>query len=424
MCQQMEKQGDWVCQRLLLWEREVFLVCLSTLVNLTQTQELLPGFFETRTKSALQVEEEAEMRRALFAGQALVFVPEEEVCYLLSPAGPQVDRAVTTTENQSVIQSAQDAFTENLETNLTLVRKKLQTSQLVYRSMEFGTAERRRMGMLYVEGLATPELVEEVWAHCETNRERSVPNTQTLLKLLKQRWWDTIPTVLSLELPSETVRMLKQGRVVLFLDQYPYALVTPGSIFDGVTMHEDLNYPAVLSYFFRMLRVIGAIIAIVAPSLYVALVSVNPEVLRIQLALSIAQSREGVPYPAFVEILLMLIFLELVFEASVRLPKTIGPTITMVGGIILGQAVVQAELVSNLLIIVLSAMTIANFALVGYQNALVLRMLKYVLLFFGTIFGMLGVLFGIAWFVAYVAGITVFGIPYLKLWKTREVDHG
>ncbi|WP_279326186.1 spore germination protein [Bacillus litorisediminis] len=155
------------------------------------------------------------------------------------------------------------------------------------------------------------------------------------------------------------------------------------------------------------------------------MVSVNPEVLRIELALSVAQSREGVPYPALVEIIMLLIILELIMEASVRLPKSIGPTITMVGGIILGQAAVEAKLVSNLLIIILAATTIANSTVVGFQNSNSIRLFKYLIVLMASMFGILGILAGIFIICTYLASVKTFGIPFINLSSSKgEMNSG
>jgi hypothetical protein len=180
-------------------------------------------------------------------------------------------------------------------------------------------------------------------------------------------------------------------------------------------IENDRNFPLPIMFAIRIIRIIGILVTLISPGLYVALVSVNPEVLQIQLALSVAQSREGVPYPALVEIILMLVILELILEASVRLPKSIGPTITMVGGIILGQAAVEAKLVSNLLIIILAATTIANSTIVGFQNAVSIRLFKYAIVLLAAIFGILGLVAGLVFIGAYLASLNTYGKSYLYL---------
>jgi len=251
--------------------------------------------------------------------------------------------------------------------------------------------------------------------HIEKNINMEIDDLQKLSYMMGFRSWDAVSKFNTTELPLYAVQFLKKGRVILFVDQFPFALILPSHLWDMFILENDRNFPLPIMISIRFVRVIGLLVTLISPGLYVALVAVNPEILQIQLALSVAQSREGVPYPALVEIILMLIILELILEASVRLPKSIGPTITMVGGIILGQAVVEAKLVSNLLIIILAATTIANSTIVGFQNSVSIRLFKYAIVFLASIFGLLGIVAGLVLIGAYLASINTYGRSYLDI---------
>ena len=172
----------------------------------------------------------------------------------------------------------------------------------------------------------------------------------------------------------------------------------------------------------RIFRVIGAVATLILPALYVALVSVNPEVFKTDLALFVAKSREGIPLPAFLETIAMVILVDLILEAIVRLPKSVGPAITMVGGVILGQAMVEAKLVSNLLVIVITAVVIASSAVIGMQNSLYIRLLKYPILILASIFGILGLSIGLTFTVIYLASLTSNDIPYITFHIEQKGD--
>ncbi|WP_157729618.1 spore germination protein [Tumebacillus algifaecis] len=430
----LEKLGDFQKQSIRLLEHDVCFLFLHTLVDAHQTkQQLFTWSAEAVTRAwdvemlLVRIEGEAissdQLTAALVNGMAILQFPDRAQYIQFVPIRKKFDRSITESQTQSVVQGAQNSFTEDLNTNIALLRKQSVTPELIYRPVTLGTHSKRSAAMLYLEGTANPELVDQVWQAIQKGAKLKHHTSQSMLKTLQQKWWNPFPTVYSTELPHEATHLLQEGRVLVFLDQYPMAMAAPGLLQDAFGLAEDRNYPSIITYFFRIFRVIAFIIAITAPSLYVALIAVNPEVLRIQLALSIAQSREGVPYPALVEVLLMMLVMELVMEASVRLPKSIGPTVTMVGGIVLGQAVVQAQLVSNLLIIVISAMTIANFSIIGYQNAVAVRLVKYALLIITTIYGLIGMIVGVAWCIAFISGMTTFGIPYLSIMKVKEGSH-
>lgn len=258
----------------------------------------------------------------------------------------------------------------------------------------------------------------------ESNLDKDIPNLLAFSKLLGFSKWTLISRFNTTELPENVASALRVGKVVLFLDRFPFALILPNLLMDMFAEENDRNFPLFFMIIIRFLRVVGLLTNMLIPGLYVALVSVNPDVLRIEMALSIASSRIAVPYPAMIETLLLLVILELILEASIRLPKTIGPTITMVGGIILGQAVVQAKLVSNILIIILAATTIASFTVIGFHNAISIRISKYLLLILSAIYGVLGLFVGIVVVCAYLASVSSFGFPYVYRWKARGDSDG
>nr|WP_225446187.1 spore germination protein [Paenibacillus rhizovicinus] len=362
----------------------------------------------------------------LLQGKLLIYFEKDDSYVIMEPAPKPLNRAVESPTNENVFLGSLNSFTEDIETNIGIVRKQLLTDNLRVKSFKIGSDEITQLSLVYYEGRANRGLIHKLIDQIEKNKHKQTANLQQLSKkVFGFSSWSLISNFNQTELPQEAVNSLRKGRAILFVDRLPNALVIPGILWDVFCLDSDRNLSLPLMYFLRVLRVLGAFVTIILPGLYVALVSVNPEVLRIEMALSIAQTRIGVPYPAIIEIILMLFVLELILEASIRLPKNIGPTITMVGGIILGQAVVQAKLVSNLLIIILAATTIANSTIVGLQQSLALRISKYVIVVLAAIFGVLGILEGLVLICAYIASLNTYGIPFLGLSKEKdEINHG
>ncbi|MDI4644978.1 spore germination protein [Cohnella hashimotonis] len=360
---------------------------------------------------------EREILDAIAAGQMLIFSYAGDRCMKLVPVHRTLSRAIEAPTTENVLRGAISAFNEDLDTNIGLVKKHFSSEKLRLRSYALGGDQRRRTALLYMEGQIHEQLLQSIVRKIEALPDRDVPDLEALSDLLGFSKWTLITRYNTTELPQEAASALARGKAVLLLDRFPFALVLPSLVSDLFVSQSDRNFPVFFKFSFQVLRVLGVLTNVLLPGLYVALVSVNPEVLRIEIALSIAGSREGVPYPALVETLLLLLILELTLESTIRLPKTIGPTITMVGGIILGQAVVQANLVSNVLIIILAASTIANFTVIGFQNTTSLRLYKYLLLFLSAMFGVLGLFVGIVVICAYLGQVSTFGIPYLSRWK-------
>ncbi|GAA3407413.1 spore germination protein [Paenibacillus hodogayensis] len=334
---------------------------------------------------------------------------------ILDPGQLQNSRSVTSPQNENPLQSSFGAFTEDLNKNIGLLRKHLKMKDLTVETDYLGTNSLRRLALLYVEGKANRKVVRQIKERLHRNKGNDVYSLTDLLGVLEQPKYVLVPTYLSTETPENAVQNLLDGKVVLFLDQHPFALIFPALVKDLWSIKSDSNYPRLYALFFCYIRLAGILFAIVMPGLYVVLNSVNPELLRIQLAISVSKSREGVPYPSLVEVLIMLLLLEMVIEATIRLPKSVGPTITMIGGIILGQAIVQAKLVSNLLIIILAASTIANYTMTGYLNTIGIRIYRYVVLIVSAVFGIYGLEAAIIGLCIYFADLRTFSVPYLRL---------
>ncbi|MBB6673433.1 spore germination protein [Cohnella nanjingensis] len=368
--------------------------------------------------------EELKVIEAMSEGNLIILSESSDLCIKIVPISRTLSRAIEAPTTENVIRGSVSAFNEDLDTNIGLIKKHVHSEKLRTQSYRFEKGQRRQAILLYMEGQTNPSFLNALKRRIESNLGNNIPNLQALNKLLGFPVWTLISRFNTTELPENAAYALEKGKVVLFLDRFPFAIILPSMITDMFAVANDRNFPLFFMITMRLLRTIGVLANMLMPGLYVALVSVNPDVLRIELALSIASSRVGVPYPAIVETLLLLLVLELILEASIRLPKTIGPTITMVGGIILGQAVVNAKLVSNILIIILAATTIASFTVVGFHNSIFIRISKYLILILSALYGVLGLFAGVVVVCVYLASVNTFGIPYLYQPKARENSDG
>ncbi|WP_127492347.1 spore germination protein [Paenibacillus glycanilyticus] len=328
-------------------------------------------------------------------------------------------RPISMPTMENSIGGATSAFNEDLEANIVLLRSHLNCPDLKIQAYNFGGHVKSRVILCYIDNEIDPHLLDNLTQKLEAHQKTEISNLEEFAHILKFSKYSLVNHYMTYELPQNAVRALKNGKAVLFIERVPFSIALPSIFSDFFISEDDMNHPPIYLWLLRSLRFIGALLTLILPGLYVALVSVNPDVLRFELAHSIARSRLDVPYPAIIEALLLLCILELIMEAIIRLPGSIGPTITMVGGIVLGQAVVEAKLVSNLLIIILAATTIANAVVVGFQNTYSLRLFKYLLLFMSAFLGVLGLLSGLLILCAYIAGIRTLGVPYLQLFRAR-----
>ncbi|MEH7336700.1 spore germination protein [Neobacillus drentensis] len=419
------KNDDLFLQRDYIANTPVVLLGFTTLVDLNKTRDFLHHYAKSAFSedklidefwSMLGKEEEADTKKAIssiYEGKLIITFENTNRYITVEPVTKTLDRSIDVPSNENVMQGPLVSFTENIETNIGIVRKQFPSSNLSVTSFLTGPNKTKKVSLLFMDGRADKELVEIIQNKIEEKIEMDISHIQSLTKMMGFSSWETVPKFHTTDLPFQVVQCLKKGRVILFVDDIPLALCLPILLEDMFIDENDRNFPLFLMIAIRTLRVLGILVTLIFPGLYVALVSVNPEVLQIDLALTVAHSREGVPYPALVEIILMLVILELILEATIRLPKSVGPTITMVGGIILGQAVVEAKLVSNLLIIVLAATTIANSTIIGFQQAVSIRLYKYILVVLAAAFGLIGLATGLVFTIAYLASVNTFGRPYI-----------
>jgi hypothetical protein len=391
------------------------LMGLKSLIDVQKTIQAIEEQVSSGTMGELLHDGE-EVIEAILEGKLIISsVVGNGSFFSMDAVAKTLNRSIEPPTNENTLQGPLSSFNEDIDTNIGIIRKEIVSKDLNVRSFSGGGGQKRTLSVVYRKDSADRGYVSRVIHQIESNMDQPLHTIQDVTKMLGLSTRTLISPFNTTEAPQEVYRSLEKGKLVLLLDRTPFALILPSDFWDMFFLENDRNFSFPIMVSMRLLRIIGTLLALVLPGLYVALVAVNPEMLRIELALSVAQTREGVPYPAFVETIFMLLILELILEASIRLPKSIGPTITMVGGIILGQAVVEARLVSNLLIIILAATTIANSTIIGFQNSISIRIFKYLILILSSIFGVFGILAGLFAVCAYLAGISTFGVPYLKI---------
>ncbi|WP_219838721.1 spore germination protein [Paenibacillus sp. R14(2021)] len=422
------RTGDLFGQRVVIRDASLFVCGLRSLIDFPQSVDLLrmqslgtaesgPSVMDALLGLGYELKPDDEDKACaeILNGMLVVIDEGSNRCLCLYPIRNQLSRSLSTPLMENNIRGSGTSFNEDIDTNIGLLRKQFNTHDLGLTTYTFGSTVKSRVIVSYMKGSVEPKMLQALTEKLESQLNQGVANLQDLSNILKFPKLSLVSRYNATELPQNASRALRSGKIVLFVERFPFALVVPSLITDMLVTEDDMNHPAVYMFLFRAIRLIGLITTLIFPGLYVALVSVNPDVLQFELAHSIAMSRLDVPYPAIVETLILLFVLELIMEAIIRLPSSIGPTVTMVGGIVLGQAVVTAKLVSNLLIIVLAAVTIANATVVGYQNSLTIRLFKYLLLFLSTIFGVLGLLSGLVIIVAYLSSVRTLDVPYLQL---------
>jgi len=379
----------------------------SELQEKGQAARLLPvaGLSEARSLEAA-VDRVAE-------GETALIVHGRPTPYTLDLRG-RVARQVSPPISEPSVRGPRDSLTERLSDNLGLVRQRIRNRNLRVRELTVGLDTRTRVAVCYFEGKASPEIANAVIQRLSAIDTPAVLDSSYLMTYLAQRTWLLFPPAVATERADRVCAAIIQGRVVVICDNSPFALVIPIQMVTLFQANEDHYSLAIHSFLLRTVRIIGWLAATMAPGLYIGIASFNPGILPAHAAMTIAAARQGVPYPPVIEVLIMDIALEMLAEASVRLPTYVGGAATVVGGLILGTAAAQAKLVSNVMIIVVALTAIGSLAIPDYQNQLSWRTVKYLFTLSSAFLGIIGLTTAGLIILVYVCSVDVLGVPFMS----------
>lgn len=321
-----------------------------------------------------------------------------------------VDKPVT----ENVVRGPHEAFTEDLRTNITLVRKIIKNKNLITEIFPIGDTNNSRCAVLYIDGVVQPDLIKEVRRRIKSIKTDFILGEGMLEQFLEDSPFYIFPQLLNTERPDRTAAMLMSGQAVIIVDGMPSASSVPVTFFSLFHTSEDSYSKWEYGTLVRIIRLLGLMFALFLPGLYVALTLYHREMIPTDLLAAIAKARENIPFPTIVEVLVMEISFELIREAGIRVPGVIGTTIGIIGALILGQAAVAANIVSPILIIIVAVTGLGNFALPSYTFATGIRITRFVFILAGATAGFYGI--SAAFFI--VGGIAChlksFGVPFFS----------
>jgi len=344
-------------------------------------------------------------------GHTALFVEDCNICILIESRGYEkrsVDQPVT----ETVISGPHEAFTENLRTNLTLVRRIIKNKDLLTEMLPIGKTNNSECGIMYIDGIANNKVVDEVKRRIQSIDIDFIMGSGMLNQLIEDHPFAMFPQILTTERPDRTASFLMEGKVIIICNGTPYASVVPVTFFHMFHSSEDSFMRWQFGTFIRFIRLMAFGLALFLPAFYIALTLYHPEMVPTELLLAIEASRETVPFPVIVEILLMEISFELIREAGVRVPDVIGQTLGIIGALILGQSAVAANLVSPILVIIVSITGLGSFSMPNYYLGVAIRILKFLFIFLASIAGFYGLSVGIFIVGGFACSMKSFGVPY------------
>ena len=375
------------------------------------------GTLDYIEKNVLTVHQITRMKKfeeivpQILSGQTAIFIDGCDETILLESRGYE-KRGVSAPVTETVVHGSQEGFTENLRTNITLIRRLIKSENLI---TEFNTVTKTSNSLsaiMYMEGIVNPKIVEEVKMRVTKLNIDYVLGAEMVKQLIEDNPKMLLPQIISTERPDRIASFLMEGKVVLVCEGTPFVLSMPITFFDLYHTSEDANLKWQHGSFLRIIRLMGLILAIFLPGMYTALILFHQEMIPTALLSSIVVTRRLVPFPTILELILMEFSFELIREGGIRVPGVTGNTLGIIGALILGQAAVEAGLVSPIMIIIVAVSGLGSFAIPNYSLSLAVRIVRFLLIIFGFIAGFYGISAGITIICAMALGMKSFGVPY------------
>ncbi|CAH1222476.1 Spore germination protein A1 [Paenibacillus allorhizoplanae] len=353
----------------------------------------------------------SEIVKQVLKGQAAVLTIGNSDAMMVK-VNNKSQRSLEEPSSEPVIRGPRDGFIENLSTNIGLIRSRIKTSRLKMECLTIGELTQTEVVITYIAGIASEAVIEEVRDRISRIQIDGIIDSGYVEEFIEDSPFSPFPLVHSTERPDVVAAELLEGKIGIIVDTSPFVLIVPMTFWTGLQASEDYYVRWPIATFVRWIRFLFISIAIFAPPLYVAITTFNQEMIPTNLVLSIASSREPVPFPAVIEAFIMEIIFEALREAGIRLPKQIGQAISIVGALVIGQAAVLAGIISAPVVIIVSITGIAAFTIPRYSFANGIRLLRFPMLLLAGTLGLYGIVIGFMGIVLHITSLRSFGVPY------------
>ena len=353
----------------------------------------------------------------ILSGETILLLDKSDKPLVIASRG-FVTRGVSEPSTEAVVRGPRDGFVETARMNTALIRRRIRDPKLKIKVRQIGRRSKTDVNIMYIEDLVNRRALELVEERLNTIDIDAVLDSGFVEQLIEDDWKSPFPQMQNTERPDTAAAALYDGRIVIVVDNTPFILVVPTTFNALLQAAEDYYERWTIASVVRILRYICVFLSLLAPSLYVALTSFHPQMIPTKLALFLGASRSGVPFPAIVEALIMELTIEILREAGVRLPGPIGATIGIVGGLVIGQAAVEAGIVGPLMVITVAVTAISSFAIPSYNLAIGFRLLRFLFIFAAGALGLYGVTLVFLVLVVHLCSLKSFGIPFMSPFVT------
>ncbi|MGN4693597.1 spore germination protein [Bacillus cereus group sp. MYBK185-1] len=380
--------------------------------SLEELKEHIPMSGITITNDLQKIED------MVLKGHAIIQLNQQDQKCMLANIAIDNYRAPTPPLNESTVIGPQEGFVEDIDTNINLVRKRLPVLDLQTKEMIIGEFSKTKVVMMYLDNLAEKDNVDFLEESLRALEYDQINDSAYLQELMGEK--SIFPLYINTERTDRVTKALIDGKIAIFVDGSPSVLLTPVSYFDFFISPEDYNVSWMYATFSRILRLIAVLFSICATPLYVAVLNYHYELIPSDLLETLILSRAQVPFPPLIEALFLELAIDLLREAGARLPMKVGQTLGIVGGIVIGQASVQAGLTSNILLIIVALSALASFITPIYKMGNAVRLLRFPFLIFAEIGGLFGISLGFIFLFTHLFRLTSLRKPYALFYPTRQ----
>ncbi|NLK72485.1 MAG: spore germination protein [Clostridiales bacterium] len=347
----------------------------------------------------------------LLSGYTVILIDGRKKFIAINTFYPQ-GRSVGEPTSQTIIRGPKEAFTEKIEDNIALVRKRVKSTHVRVEKLTLGYISRTNVCLMYMENIAKEEIVAEIKNRLNKIKTDGVLEGGVIEQLIKDDPYSPFPTIANSEKPDTVAASVMEGKVAIYIDGTPYILLLPCLFWENFQVSEDYYHHFIVASFIRLIRYISFLLALLVPSLYIAFTSFHQEMIPTPLLISIAAQREGLPFPAFLEALIMEITFEILHEAGIRMPRAIGSAISIVGALVLGQAAVEAGIISAVMVIIVSLTAIANVTIANYEMGNAVRVTRFGFMIMAATFGLYGLFMAGIVLTLHLCKLKSIGVPY------------
>ncbi|MEE1305536.1 MAG: spore germination protein [Agathobacter sp.] len=382
-------------------------------INLLETlavEELLANAQMAGSNDVFHSMEEAE--QVLLTGDAILFVDGMAKAIRIVDKGlPQMD--VQKTDSEKVIRGTNEGFTDSIKSNTALIRRRIRSRLLKVREHKMGVRTNTLVDIMYIDDLVDRRLLKEIEQRLEKYEIDGVLDSGVIEQLSEEKWYSPFPEFQTTQRPDRAAMALLEGRIVILSDNSPISLILPTDINLFIRTTDDYYNRFEAASFARIIRYVAMFLSLALPGLYLAVTNFHTQILPTSLMLAFWENRQGVPFPEVVEVILMEMSFELLREAGTRLPGAMSNTIGIVGGLIIGQAAVDAGIVSPIVVIIVAFTALCSFAIPSEEFAFSFRLLKFYIIFMSAWLGYFGFLVGLYTILIHLSKLKSFGYPYM-----------